>query len=403
MTHPVRIGLSILALGLAELVTGCTSQPRHVRAGQPANDFEIVETSTSRQLTPREMAYLRAKVADYLAQQGQTGSGDYYVKIYLGEEAGVVAQGEWVVVRYTRYPATTYYVAAPQPAYSYPAYNYSTFDYYPFGWLGFGAFSFRYHDDPYYHGYYPYLPRHGYPRHVGGYWPNRNRWDHRRHDPDNKHDGDRKPDRDRGDDKRRGDTRPRLPGSGKPTFIPANVRREQGYVPPPINFHDRRPDDASRRFGAGEGSQARRWERRSDSDQSRQRGTGFTPGRPNSPGRNDEPRTFQHPVRNSPNRERLRTPGSTTRPGDAGEVAGPRHAEPRERSYSPAPRPERPERSGVTEGRGRDSSRPEPAPRQESPRSYERPVDRTNSTSERVHEGGGRDRGSSGRRGEPEP
>lgn len=220
-----RIGVSLLALSLFGLFSGCASQPASSR-GQPLNDFEVVETSTKRQLTSREMAYLRAKVADYLAQQGQTASGDYYVKIFLGEEKGV-SEGDWVVVRFTRYPSAQFALVASYPTYGYPAYPRYTYDYYPFGWWGFSAFSFRYYDDPYYHGYYPWV----YPRYSG-------HWRDRDHRPGHR------PDQDDKDRPRPPRTDPRTPGGHRPSFVPANfvrARWNNNGNPPVLEGIDREP------------------------------------------------------------------------------------------------------------------------------------------------------------------
>ena len=210
MNNHVRLGTLVLALGLAGVLAGCASQQSSQSYREPARDFEVVETSTKRQLTGREMAYLRAKVAEYLAQQGQTGSGDYYVKIFLGEEEGV-SEGDWVVVRFTKYPSARFSLLASAPTYSYPYYPRYAYDYYPFGWWGFSAFTFRYYDDPYYHGYYRNYPW-AYPPHAG----------HGR-DRDGKPDRDRDEDRDKDRDRPRTD--PRTPGGHRPTFVPANMVR----------------------------------------------------------------------------------------------------------------------------------------------------------------------------------
>lgn len=215
--HPmktfVRIGAMVTSLGLAAMFAGCSSYTSYADRRQPVRDFEIVETSTKRELTETEMAYLRAKVRDYLVQQGQTGSGDYYVKVYLAAESGL-AEGEWVIVRYTRYPAGTYNIASSSPTYGYPSYGYSSFDYYPFGFFGLSALSFRYYDYPNYYYGSGYYPRYYSPIWTGGRWPDRSRWRDRRDHGDKDRDGDRP---------RVGDGRPS--GGLKPSFVPANVGR----------------------------------------------------------------------------------------------------------------------------------------------------------------------------------
>ena len=76
MKSLVRIGSLVFALGIAGLFAGCASSTYSSRyESRPTRDFEVVETSTKRQLTDREMEYLRAKVSEYLIRQGQTGAG----------------------------------------------------------------------------------------------------------------------------------------------------------------------------------------------------------------------------------------------------------------------------------------------------------------------------------------
>jgi hypothetical protein len=253
----LRIGAVVISLGLAGLFAGCSSYSSYADRRQPARDFEVVETSTKRQLTEAEMAYLRAKVRDYLVQQGQTGSGDYYLKVYLGEESGV-EEGEWVIVRYTRYPAGTYNVVSSSPTYWYPSYGYSSLDYYPFGFFGLSALSFRYYDYPYYYGS-GYYPRYYRPTWTGGRWPDHKRWHDRRDHNDKDRDGDRP---------RVGGGRPS--GALKPSFVPANVGRTPWNGSSGSSTGDfRRRDDRVNRWdhrpnGAGDNAGTRRWSERQD-------------------------------------------------------------------------------------------------------------------------------------------
>jgi hypothetical protein len=167
----VRIASLVGVLGVAGFLTGCvstgqstSSQVRHAR------DFEIVETSTKRNLTPKEMAQLRVMVAEYLQKEGATGTGDYYVKVFLTPEQADIPS-EWVVVRYsnpTVYTATRFSLLSSYPSY-YEPYSYYSYDYYPFSNYGFGRLSFQYYDDPFYYGYYNYHSRRHYAdrRHNG--------------------------------------------------------------------------------------------------------------------------------------------------------------------------------------------------------------------------------------------
>ncbi|HEY8996017.1 MAG TPA: hypothetical protein VIM71_15230 [Lacunisphaera sp.] len=207
----VRIGSLVIALGLAGFLVGCASSGG--RTSQRARDFEIVETSTKRTLTSKEMAQLEVMVADYLKKEGATGDGDYYVKVFLTPDKDGVS-GEWVVVRYsqpTAYAATGFSLLSSYPDYGYSTYypRYS-FDFYPFWWMGFSSFALSYYDDPfYYYGYGGYYPRSRYAHHGDHRW-DRDHDHHRDHRPDGHHD----PDRPRDDQ----------PPSGalKPSFKPSS-------------------------------------------------------------------------------------------------------------------------------------------------------------------------------------
>jgi hypothetical protein len=175
----VRIGLFFLALVTAGLVGGCASHRSSASAPRRSTDFEVVETSTKRQLTVKEMLQLHAAVANYLVKEGAVADGDYYVKVYLtAEQDGVPA--EWVVVRFTRDAERRYSLVASNPSYA-PG-SYVAYDYYPYGYDNFSRISFQYYDDPYYGNNYYFPPRH--------YDRNRNH--------DGRHDGGK--DRERGRD-----------------------------------------------------------------------------------------------------------------------------------------------------------------------------------------------------------
>ena len=156
------------ALILAGLGSGCASSTPAASYHQPAQDFEVVETSAKRPLSDTEMSEVRSSVASYLDREGATDSGDYYLKVYLTPE-NVDAEPEWVVVRFTRY--TTQRVALVS-AYAYdglaysPYSSYYAYDIYPYGYGCVSRISFQYYVDPFYHQHYPYYPRHG---HKGGH------------------------------------------------------------------------------------------------------------------------------------------------------------------------------------------------------------------------------------------
>src|SRR3954469_20116225 len=91
-----------LAIGFAGLGSGCASSTPTATYHPPAQDFEVVESSTDRALNATELAEVRASVTSYLDREGVSDSGDYFLKVYLTPE-NVDAESEWVVVRFTRY------------------------------------------------------------------------------------------------------------------------------------------------------------------------------------------------------------------------------------------------------------------------------------------------------------
>lgn len=233
MKSCVRIGSLVIALGLAGLFAGCASTTG--KTSQRARDFEIVETSTKRTLTSKEMTQLQAMVADYLKKEGATGDGDYYVKVFLTPDKDGVP-GEWVVVRYsqpTAYAATGFSLLSSYPDYGYSSYypRYD-FDFYPFWWLGFSSFALSYYDDPFnYYGYGSYYPRQPYANHRDYRWDRDHDRD-RNHHPDGRHDQDRP----------RNDYRPS--DALKPSFKPSldTTTRWNGSNPPSQDMHSRGND-----------------------------------------------------------------------------------------------------------------------------------------------------------------
>jgi hypothetical protein len=338
----VRIGAMVTFLSLAALFAGCSSYSSYANRRQPARDFEVVETSTKRQFTGTEMEYLRAKVREYLVQQGQTGSGEYYVKVYLGEEFGV-GKGEWLIVRYSNYPSTVYSVASSSPIYSYPSYRYSYYDYYPFGFFGLESMSFRYYDYPYYYGnagyYWPYYG----PTWTSGRGHDRDRWRDRRDRDDKDRDGDRP---------RVGTGRPS--GALKPSFVPANVGRTPWTGSSGNSIGDNRRWDNNRTNRPGDNNGVRRWSERPER-RSPNKGPAYTPPSPPSSYSTGAP-AYQPSTRSNLHRERTDSGSSRSSGRDAGTRRV--HPSPSDRSYSP------PERSYSPPARSEPSS----PPRYESPR-----------------------------------
>ena len=162
----VGFSLALMAVGLG---SGCASSTPTATYHQPAQDFEVVESSTDRPLTDIEKAEVRSSVASYLAREGVSDSGDYFLKVYLTPE-NVDAESEWVVVRFTQYTAQRVAVVSSYPydslMYS-SYYPYYAYDVYPYGYGCVARISFQYYVDPFYHQRYYYYPRHGHGGHKG--------------------------------------------------------------------------------------------------------------------------------------------------------------------------------------------------------------------------------------------
>ncbi len=155
-----RLRSLVLALGTAELFTGCSNWSNVTQRARPASDFEVVETSSKRLLTAKEMVQLKAAVGKYLEKQGAVDSGDYYVKVFLApDKDGVPA--DWVVVRFTRDTEMHFQLLGSDDAYSSNYRSYASYDYYPYGYDNFGRISFQYYDDPFYGSRYYYPPQRG--------------------------------------------------------------------------------------------------------------------------------------------------------------------------------------------------------------------------------------------------
>ena len=192
MKNFFRLGSAALAFGVAGILAGCASNSDHVvQHTRLGNDFEVVETSTKRTLNPKEMAVLRAKVAEYLEKVGATSSGNYYVKVFLkADQEGMPA--EWVVVRFSRDSDLRFQLLGSDDSYYAGTRASASYDYYPYGYDDFSRISFQYYDDPYYYGSRYYLP----PDRRNNQDRNRNHdGDHDR-GKDRDHEGDRNRDKD---------------------------------------------------------------------------------------------------------------------------------------------------------------------------------------------------------------
>jgi hypothetical protein len=312
-----------LALGLsvAGLWAGCASSDyRTADRIEPANDLEVVETSARRPLTDREMAELRGTVARYLEQQGETGTGDYYLKVYLTPETEGITP-EWVVVRFTRYSDVRVNVASASPGYDYPySPSYYSYDTYPYGYDSFGRISFQYYDDPF------YGRRYYYPRHEHRKWDR----DHDHHRPGD-HDHDHQP----------GDHRP--PGGVVTTPTP----------PRPENPRRRNPD----RIAPSSQPQPERIGRnRRDEDHRGAPGRSETAGVPSHPTNPAPP-----PQRPQPDRPQWRGRNENTGNAHTPRPASPPRAEARNetRTYTPPPRIQPEQRSAPASNNSGSSDRRE--------------------------------------------
>lgn len=228
---------AIAALGGILLISGCTTahtNPRTVRTRHiaPVNDFAVVESSTDRELSPQEMSQLHDAVVKYLESEGMMGrKGEYFVRVdFTPENSG--GQGEWVIVKITNIPSSTYTLIAAYPAIG-------SDDYYPPDYVYDAGFT--YWDMPY--GYYDpsgYYPGNNH-RRLGPLTPHRPDGNkpgvHQPRDKDNdprgthaRHDG--RPDRNDGTPGR--DSRPRNTGY-TPRSSDSGGSRDHGsrnYTPP---------------------------------------------------------------------------------------------------------------------------------------------------------------------------
>lgn len=151
---------AIAALGGVLFVSSCnsastTTRTARIRQVAPVNKFTVVESSTGRELSPQETTQLRDAVAKFLEGQGVGRAGEYYVRVdFTPEKPG--EPGEWVVVKVTNLPGSTYTLIAAYPAIG-------PDDYYPYEYAydqryGYGGSSYGYYQPPI---FYPtnYHPR----------------------------------------------------------------------------------------------------------------------------------------------------------------------------------------------------------------------------------------------------
>lgn len=138
----LRIGLLCTALSLVGLLAGCVTQKS---ARRSVLEYQVVETSIKRAMTPLEEAELRVAVLRYL-ESHKGLAAEPSVKFYLptDEEDAVPV---WVVVRFSENSGGRYEPVAAYPRYYWQTGPYYSYDYYPWGYDNFGRFSVQYYDD----------------------------------------------------------------------------------------------------------------------------------------------------------------------------------------------------------------------------------------------------------------
>ena len=146
----------------------------------PTNEFTVIDSSFGRELTAQELSQLRDGVAKYLESQGVARSGEYYVRVDFAAATPDTA-ADWVVVKVTNLPASTYTLIAAYPAIG-------PDDYYPYAFsynqgYGYWGSSYGFYDPPVYYpaNYHP-RPSSGVPHHRDD---DGKPGDHRKGDKDN--------------------------------------------------------------------------------------------------------------------------------------------------------------------------------------------------------------------------
>lgn len=241
MKNLARLVTVAAVLGATLVLAGCstrTAQRSQVRA---VEEFAIVESSTTTELTDAQIADLRQAVINYLQEQGLGNGRTYYVRVtFPGANPG--DEPQWAVVRIGYQQARTYTVLAAYPGRD----DYYPYDYYRMGYYGgYSGFSRWGYYDPFDYNY-------GYPSGGSHYYPR----------------GDNKPDR---------PNHPDRPPGGKP------------YPPPGVPTNWEKPGkpkpDQPRDYNPPPRTKSEFWSRQRDHDRSRPE-----PVRDDSGGRSYTPR-----------------------------------------------------------------------------------------------------------------
>jgi len=170
---------AVAALGAMAIISGCASSDtrrpgRIVQSKQVRSSYvvEVIESSTTRKMSPQEMAHLRESVANYLESEGLLNrKGEYIVRVDF-PTANPDDLNEWVVVKLTTNPASSITLIAAYPAIG-------ADDYYPNDY--FYDYGFSYWNTAY--GYYD--PTNYFPNDYRWFGPThpRRSWDRRDHRP----------------------------------------------------------------------------------------------------------------------------------------------------------------------------------------------------------------------------
>jgi hypothetical protein len=160
MKKLARMVAMAVALGAALMFSGCST--RTAKAPQsrakPVMDFAVVESSTEKELTPAQLAELRAAVVNYLEEQGYRENQVYFVRVSFPAE-NPAEEPQWAVVRISNLPGRTYTVLAAYPGADdyYPyAYDFYRNGYYNPAFSGFSRWGYY---DPFDYNYGGYTPR----------------------------------------------------------------------------------------------------------------------------------------------------------------------------------------------------------------------------------------------------
>lgn len=155
MTTCTRLISVAVALSAGLFLAGCTTTVSRAPRQQPVVDFAVVESSTEKELTPAQLAALRATVLAYLREQGLSGGRTYYVKVEF-PAANPADEPQWAIVRINNLSTQAYTVIAAYPGSDdYYPYDYGRSGYSHGGYTGFTRYGYH---DPYHHDPGKYSP-----------------------------------------------------------------------------------------------------------------------------------------------------------------------------------------------------------------------------------------------------